>query len=261
MTQSDPNNFTVHCMTKIHPKRVLLKLSGEALSSPDPLTDCPDSPKSFGISQQMLVRIAKDIKAAHDKGIEICLVVGGGNIFRGLQGQSNYNLDRTISDHMGMLATVINGLALRSAIESLDVPCRLMSALPMNTVAQLYVQQRAIRHIEKGRVMILVAGTGNPYFTTDTAATLRAIELKCDMLLKATKFDGIYDKDPAKHNDVKLYSNLSYDDVIAKNITIMDTTALTLGKENGLELRIFSIYQPNGLLDVIQNKGTFTKVV
>jgi uridylate kinase len=136
-----------------------------------------------------------------------------------------------------------------------------MSALPMNTVAQLYVQQRAIRHIEKGRVMILVAGTGNPYFTTDTAATLRAIELKCDMLLKATKFDGIYDKDPAKHNDVKLYSNLSYDDVIAKNITIMDTTALTLGKENGLELRIFSIYQPNGLLDVIQNKGTFTKVV
>ncbi len=243
-------------MSKIPYKRVLLKLSGEALSSALPVS----ADESYGISQEMLERIALDVQEVYDLGVQICIVVGGGNIFRGAHGVANHNLDRTTSDHMGMLATVINGLALHSAIEAEGIPCRLMSAIPMSTVAQPYVRQRAIRHMEKGRVLVFVAGTGNPYFTTDTAATLRAIEMNCDLLLKATKVDGVYTKDPAVHADAVFIPHLSYQEVLEKKLAVMDATAITLAQENAIPLRVFSIYNKNSFPDVIRNVGKFTKI-
>lgn len=237
-------------------KRVLLKISGEALACPNPLNE----KKVYGISQEMLEKIALDIQEVHDLGIQVCVVVGGGNIYRGAHGATKHNIDRTTSDHMGMLATVINGLALSNALEAEGVPSRLMSAIPMNTIAQPYVRQRAIRHLEKGRVVIFVAGTGNPYFTTDTAAVLRATEMGCDVMLKSTKVDGVYDQDPFEHDDAVFYDTLTYADVLNRNLSIMDATAITLAQENQLPLRVFSIYRKNSFPDVIKNVGPFTKI-
>lgn len=243
-------------MSKISYKRVLLKLSGEALASPTPVNDAD----SYGISQEMLERIAIDVQEVYDLGVQVCIVVGGGNIFRGAHGVAKHNIDRTTSDHMGMLATVINGLALHSAIEAEGIPCRLMSAISISSVAQNYVRQRAIRHLEKGRVVIFVAGTGNPYFTTDTAATLRATELNCDLLLKATKVDGVYTKDPLLHEDAVFIPSLTYAEVLENKLQVMDSTAVTLAQENNMPLRVFSIYNKNGFPDVIKNVGRFTKI-
>lgn len=243
-------------MSKIPFKRVLLKISGEALASIRPEVESD----TYGISQEMLEKIAIDVQEVYDLGIQICIVVGGGNIFRGVHGVSKHNIDRATSDHMGMLATVINGLALQNAIEGEGIPCRLMSAIPMNTVAQHYVRQRAIRHLEKGRVVIFVAGTGNPYFTTDTAATLRATELGCDLLLKATKVKGVFTKDPVQFSDAEFIPHMTYADVLEKKINIMDATAITLAQENKIPMRIFSIYEKNSFPDVMKNVGQFTKI-
>ena len=236
-------------------KRVLLKLSGEALASP-----VADRSVNFGISHEMLERIARDIRNVYGLGVQVCLVVGGGNIFRGVHGMATHDLNRTTSDHMGMLATIINGLAMHNAIEAEGMPCRLMSAVPMETIAEFYVRLRAIRHMEKGRVVIFSGGTGNPYFTTDTAATLRASEMECDLMLKATKVDGVYTEDPAKNPNAEFIANLSYQDVLINKIGVMDATAIALAQENHLPVRIFSIYKENGFVDAICNNGRFTKI-
>ncbi len=242
-------------MSKIAFKRVLLKLSGEALANIN-----PDMMNNFGISKDMLEKIALDIKEVHNFGVQIAIVVGGGNIFRGTHGITHHDLDRTTSDHMGMLATAINALALHSAIEAEGVPCRIMSAIPIETVAESYVRQRAIRHLKKGRVLVFAAGTGNPYFTTDSAAALRASELNCDLLLKATKVDGIYTHDPKTNPAAEFLSNLSYDDILTSGINVMDTTAIALAKENHIPLRVFSIYREKGFADVLQNQGVYSTV-
>ena len=242
-------------MSKIPFKRVLLKLSGEALASLN-----QNDSDNFGISQEMLERIALDIKSVHDLGVQVGIVVGGGNIFRGAHGMAHHDLDRTTSDHMGMLATVINGLALHNAIEATNVPCRIMSAIPMKTIAETYVRQRAIRHLEKGRVVVFSAGSGNPYFTTDTAAALRASELGCDLLLKATKVDGVYTADPKTTSSAEFIPTLTYRDILERGLNVMDTTAITLAKENHIPLRIFSIYKENGFAEVLQNQGRYTTI-
>lgn len=236
-------------------KRVLLKLSGEALASLS-----PDESDRFGISQEMLERIALDIKSVHDLGIQVGVVVGGGNIFRGAHGVAHHDLDRTTSDHMGMLATVINGLALHNAIQAEGTPCRIMSAIPMDTVAESYIRQRAIRHMEKGRVVVFSAGSGNPYFTTDTAAALRASELKCDLLLKATKVDGVYSADPKTTPSAEFLSKLTYNEVVERGLNVMDATAITLARENHIPMRVFSIYNENGFAKVLQNQGRYSTI-
>jgi uridylate kinase len=242
-------------MSKPAFKRVLLKLSGEALASLN-----PEDSENFGISQEMLERIAIDIKTVHNLGVQIGIVIGGGNIFRGAHGVSHHDIDRGTSDYMGMLATVINALALHNAIQSEGTPCRIMSALPIEAIAETYIRQRAIRHMEKGRVVVLAAGSGNPYFTTDTAAALRASELGCDLLLKATKVDGLYTKDPKKSSDAEFLKELTYDEVVKRGLNVMDTTAITLAKENHIPLRVFSIYKENGFADVLQNQGRYSTI-
>jgi len=242
-------------MSKIAFKRVLLKLSGEALASINQAES-----DNFGISQEMLERIALDIQYVHDLGVQIGIVVGGGNIFRGAHGVSHHDLNRTTSDHMGMLATVINGLALQNAIQAEGVPCRIMSAIPMETIAEPYIRQRAIRHLEKGRVVVFAAGSGNPYFTTDTAASLRASELGCDLLLKATKVDGVYTADPKTTPSADFIPNLTYREVIDRSLNVMDTTAIALAMENHIPLRVFSIYTENGFANVLQNQGRFSTI-
>jgi uridylate kinase len=242
-------------MSKPAFKRVLLKLSGEALASLN-----QDDSENFGISQEMLERIAIDIKTVHSLGVQIGIVIGGGNIFRGAHGVSHHAIDRGTSDYMGMLATVINALALHNAIQAEGTPCRIMSALPIEAIAETYIRQRAIRHMEKGRVVVLAAGSGNPYFTTDTAAALRASELGCDLLLKATKVDGIYTKDPKKSSDAEFLKELTYDEVVKRGLNVMDTTAITLAKENHIPLRVFSIYKENGFADVLQNQGRYSTI-
>ncbi len=236
-------------------KRVLLKISGEALASVDPAGD-----KNLGIDQKMLEKIAQDIKAVYDQGVEICLVVGGGNIYRGVHGMAKHGMDRTTSDHMGMLATVINGMALQHAIESEDVPCRLMSSIPMPTVGESYIRRRAIRHMEKGRVVLFAGGTGIPYFTTDTTAALRASEMGCDLFLKATKVQGIYTKDPVHHKDAEFLPRLTFDEVLAKNLKVMDTAAINLAHENHIPIAVFSIYEDGGFAKVISGQGHFSLI-
>ena len=243
-------------MAKLPVKRVLLKLSGEALASLEPSFDH----HAYGISQLMLEKIALEVQEVYDMGIQVCIVVGGGNIFRGAHGVAKHNLDRTTSDHMGMLATVMNGLALHNAIEAEGVPCRLMSAIPINPIAQHYVRQRAERHIDKGRVLIFVAGTGNPYFTTDTAATLRAVETKCDLLLKGTKVPGVYTKDPALHSDATHISHLTYEELTQQQYGIMDSTAIALVHEHKIPTRVFSIYAKNSFPDAVKGIGLFTTI-
>lgn len=237
-----------------HYKRVLLKISGEALAGLTP------SLNKQGIDQDMLHKVASHIRHAVQQGIEVCVVVGGGNIYRGVAGVKNHRIDRTTSDHMGMLATVINAIALQNAIEQQGVPSRVMTAISMDAIGELYIRRKAIRHIEKGRVIIFAAGTGNPFFTTDTAAALRALEMDCDLLLKATKVDGVYDKDPQRYKDAIHYDTLTYNDLLANKLEVMDATAVALVREHNLPLAVFSIYEPDSFLSVLNGKGNFTLI-
>jgi len=223
--------------------RVLLKLSGEALMGS----------KGFGIDPEVVISIANDIKEIHELGVEIGVVIGGGNIFRGLAASAQ-GFDRVSADHMGMLATVINALAVQDALEKLDVHTRVQSAIEMNQVAEMYIRRRAIRHLEKGRVVIFAAGTGNPYFSTDTTAALRAMEIKAKVILKATKVDGIYDADPVKVKDAKFYSEISYLDVLTQHLAVMDTTAISLCMDNKVPIIVFNMRTKGNIRRVIMGE-------
>ena len=229
--------------------RVMLKISGEALM-------CDTS---FGLHPPTVQRVAKEVKSVHDLGVEICMVIGGGNIFRGLQGSAQ-GMERTTADYMGMLATVMNALAMQSALEELGIHTRVISAITMNEVAEPYIRRRAVRHLEKKRVCIFAAGTGNPYFTTDTAATLRANEMACEAIFKGTKVDGVYDKDPAKHADAIRYDQVSYDEVLQKHLGVMDASAIALARDNDLPIIVFSLDEPGGFQGILAGEGTYTIV-
>jgi len=228
-------------------RRVLLKVSGEALMGAG----------SFGIDIDVVDRIAQDVKEAHFAGTQICMVVGGGNIFRGLAGSAK-GIDRSTADYMGMLATVMNALALQAGLERVGLACRVQSAIAMNNVCEPYIRRRAARHMEKGRVVIFGAGTGNPFFTTDTAAALRAAEMSCDALLKATQVDGVYSADPKKVPDAIRYDSLSYHEVLAKNLQVMDAAAISLSRENRIPILVFSLGEPGGLAQVLRGEGRAT---
>jgi uridylate kinase len=230
-------------------KRVLLKLSGEGL-----MGDLP-----YGLDPKTVERIAKEIKDVHKLGVEVSLVIGGGNIFRGISAAAT-TIERTSADYMGMMATVINALAMQSALESQGVPTRVQSAIPMQAVCEPYIRRRAIRHMEKGRVVIFAAGTGNPYFTTDTAAALRAAEMNCEALLKGTQVDGVYSADPKTDPGATRYESLTYHEVIARNLQVMDTSAIALSQENKVPILVFSIHNAGSFAETIQGKGTFTVV-
>ena len=235
--------------TKIFYKRVLLKISGEALMGD----------LGYGLHPPTVERIAKEIQTVHNMGLQICMVIGGGNIFRGLQGSAQ-GMERTTADYMGMLATVMNALAMQSALEELGVHTRVVSAIPMDQVCEPYIRRRAVRHLEKGRVCIFAAGTGNPYFTTDTAATLRATEMKCEAIFKGTKVDGIYDKDPKKHSDAIKYDAISYDEVLQKRLGVMDASSIALARDNNLPIVVFSLDEEGGFSGILSGKGSFTIV-
>jgi uridylate kinase len=230
-------------------KRVMLKISGEALMGG----------QGYGLHPPTVERIASEIKIVHELGVEICMVIGGGNIFRGLQGSAQ-GMERTTADYMGMLATVMNALAMQSALEGVDVFTRVISAIPMDQVCEPYIRRRAVRHLEKKRVCIFAAGTGNPYFTTDTAATLRASEMACQAIFKGTKVDGVYDKDPEKHVDAVRYDNVSYNDVLAKRLGVMDASAIALARDNRLPIIVFSLAEPGGFKGILAGEGTYTTV-
>ena len=230
-------------------KRVLLKLSGEALMGDF----------DYGIDPKVINRIASEVSQVKDLGIQIALVIGGGNIFRGA-GLSESGMDRVTGDHMGMLATVINSLALQDALESIDVDARVMSALQIHEVCEDYIKRRAIRHLEKNRIIILAAGTGNPFFTTDTAASLRAIEIGADVLLKATMVDGVYDSDPKKDKNATLFEKISYDQVLNKKLNIMDATAVVVCRDNNLPLRVFNLIEKDALINTMTNERVGTLV-
>ncbi len=231
-------------------ERVLLKISGEALMGDG----------DYGIENATVTRIAQDVKAVMDLGIQVCLVIGGGNIFRGVSGAA-VGMDRATADNMGMLATVINSLALQNALENVGVPTRVQSAIPMASVCEPYVRRRAIRHMEKGRVVIFAAGTGNPFFTTDTAAALRASEMACDALLKGTKVDGVYTADPMKVPTATKYDRLSYLEVLANDLGVMDASAISLARENSIPVIVFSIKQPGAFAELMQGRGNCTIVM
>ena len=235
--------------TKISYKRVLLKISGEALMGN----------LGYGLHPPTVERIAKEIQTVHKMGLQICMVIGGGNIFRGLQGSAQ-GMERTTADYMGMLATVMNALAMQSALEELGVHTRVVSAIPMDQVCEPYIRRRAVRHLEKGRVCIFAAGTGNPYFTTDTAATLRATEMKCEAIFKGTKVDGIYDKDPKKHSDAIKYKAISYDEVLQKRLGVMDASSIALARDNNLPIVVFSLDEEGGFSGILSGNGSFTIV-
>ncbi len=230
-------------------RRVLLKLSGEALMGE----------LDYGIEPKVIQRLAAEIASAKEAGVEIAIVIGGGNIFRGA-GLARAGMDRVTGDYMGMLATVMNALAIQDALEFLDVHARVMSALQVHEVCEDYIRRRAIRHLEKGRVVILAAGTGNPFFTTDTAASLRAIEIGADVLLKATKVDGVYDADPLENPQAKRFETVSYDQVIADKLGVMDATAIVMCRDNDLPLRIFDLTQPNALFEAMSGENVGTLV-
>lgn len=231
-------------------KRVLLKLSGEALMGR----------REFGLDNEMVGAIANDIKAVVAMGVEVSVVIGGGNIFRGVSGAAS-GMDRAQADYMGMLATVMNALAMQSALEKRDVPTRVQSAIPMASVCEPYIRRRAERHMEKGRVVVFAAGTGNPFFTTDTAAALRAAEMKCDALLKGTQVDGVYSADPRKVNDATRYEQLTYLDVLANDLGVMDAAAISLARENHLPIIVFNIHAPGAFAQVMRGEGAFTKII
>ncbi len=213
--------------------------------------------KDFGIDIKTIDKITNQIKVIYSNGVKLSIVVGGGNIFRGVAGHSK-GMDRSSADYTGMMATVINSLLLQSSLEKLNVPTRILSAIKMDTICEPYIRRRAIRHIEKNRVVIFAAGTGNPFFTTDTAAALRASEMKCDVIFKATKVDGIYDYDPMINKKAKKFKSLSYDDVIKKDLKIMDTSAISLSRDNKISIIVFSLLEINSLVDVSMGKGSFT---
>ncbi len=228
-------------------RRVLLKLSGEALMGAD----------AYGINRDVLARIAAEIKSVAAIGVQLAIVIGGGNIFRGIA-PSAQGMDRASADYMGMLATVMNSLALQDALEKQGVPVRVQSALRVDQVVEPYVRRRAIRHLEQGRVVIFAAGTGNPFFTTDTAATLRGAEIGADVVLKATKVDGVYDRDPVKHADATRYETISYDEVLEKRLGVMDAASIVMCRDQNLTVRVFSIHKPGNLMRVClgENVGT-----
>lgn len=230
-------------------KRILLKLSGEALMGD----------QEFGISSEVITSYARQIKEIVELGVEVSIVIGGGNIFRGLSG-TDQGIDRVTGDHMGMLATMINSLALQNAIERLGVPTRVLSAIEMQKIAEPYIKRRAIRHLEKGRVVIFGAGIGNPYFTTDTAAALRAIEVGAEVVAKATKVDGIYDKDPVKYHDAKRYSRIKYIDVLKDGLKVMDATAISLCMENSLPIVVFNSLIDGNIKKLIMGEDIGTTV-
>ncbi|MFN3696018.1 MAG: UMP kinase [Pseudobdellovibrio sp.] len=228
-------------------KRILLKLSGEALAGT----------QGHGINTAVIKQIAEDVKVTHETGVQIGLVIGGGNIFRGVAASAQ-GMDRASSDYMGMLATCINALALQDALEKVGVPTRVQSAIEMAEIAEPYIRRRAIRHLEKGRIVIFGAGTGNPYFTTDTAAALRAMEINAEVLMKATKVDAIYDKDPTKYTDAKKYDKISYIDVLKQGLQVMDSTAISLCMDNKLPIMTFDLAKPGNILKAVlgENIGT-----
>ncbi|TLP82310.1 UMP kinase [Maribacter sp. ACAM166] len=233
----------------MHYKRILLKLSGEALMGE----------KQYGIDSNRLNEYAEEIKEVVEKGIEVAIVIGGGNIFRGLTGAAT-GMDRVQADHMGMLATVINGLALQSSLELSGVQTRLQSAIMINEVAEPFIRRRAMRHLEKGRVVIFGGGTGNPYFTTDSAAVLRAIEIEADVILKGTRVDGIYTADPEKDKSATKFDSISFQDVLTKGLKVMDTTAFTLSQENELPIVVFDMNKKGNLLKIVDGQTIGTKV-
>ncbi len=230
-------------------RRVLLKLSGEALMGE----------LDYGIELAVIQRIAAEIAEVQKMGVEVAVVIGGGNIFRGA-GLARSGMDRVTGDHMGMLATVINALAIQDALESMDVYARVMSALEINAVCEDYIRRRAVRHLEKGRIVILAAGTGNPFFTTDTAAALRAIEIGADVLLKATKVSGVYDSDPELNSEASMYDTVSFDKVLIDKLNVMDATAIVMCRDNNLPLRIFNMTEPDSLIRAMTDTDVGTLV-
>jgi len=228
-------------------RRVLLKMSGEAL-----LGD-----QSFGHDSKVLAQLAGEVKSAHQLGVEICIVIGGGNIIRGAA-LAGAGVERASADYMGMLGTVINALAVQSVIEQAGLPTRVMSAIPMASICEPYIRRRAIRHLEKGRVVIFAAGTGNPFFTTDTAAALRATEMNCDAILKATQVDGVYDADPKRDPSAKRFERLTYMDVLSQDLRVMDASAISLARESDIPILVFAVQAPGALARVLRGEGTFT---
>jgi uridylate kinase len=228
-------------------RRVLLKLSGEALMGD----------REFGLESDIMKRIAIEIGGVLAEGVEVCIVIGGGNIFRGISGAAK-GMDRAQADYMGMLATVINSLAMQAALEQIGVTTRVLSAISMQSLCEPYIRRRAMRHMEKGRVVIFAAGTGNPFFTTDTAAALRASEMGCDALLKATKVDGVYSADPKLVPDAERYDRLSYLDVLSRDLKVMDASAISLARENNIPILVFSLFKEGGFADVVNGRGLFT---
>ena len=231
-------------------KRVLLKLSGEALMGN----------RDFGLDTETVARIAADIGDVVATGAQVCIVIGGGNIFRGVSAAAA-GMDRAQADYMGMLATVMNALAMQNALEQHGVPTRVQSAIPMASVCESYIRRRAERHMEKGRVVIFAAGTGNPFFTTDTAAALRAAEMNCDALLKGTQVDGVYSADPRKHREAQRYEQLTYLDVLSRDLSVMDASAISLARENHLPIVIFNIHAPGAFASVMRGEGRFTTIL
>ncbi len=229
--------------------RVMLKISGEALMGD----------QGFGLHPPTVQRIAREVKSVHDMGVEICMVIGGGNIFRGLQGSAQ-GMERTQADYMGMLATVMNALGMQTALEQLGVHTRVISAIPMDQVCEPYIRRRAVRHLEKKRVCIFAAGTGNPYFTTDTAAALRASEMACEAIFMGKQVDGIYDCDPKVNPDAQRYDNISYDDVLRGNLKVMDASAIALCRDNKMPLIVFSLDEPGGFSGILRGEGVYTRV-
>jgi uridylate kinase len=230
-------------------RRVLLKLSGEALMGP----------LDYGIHLPTVNSMAEDIKAVHAMGVQVCLVVGGGNIFRGVS-SAGAGIERASADYMGMLATVMNALALQSVLERCGLHTRVQSAIPMTTVCEPYIRRRAIRHMEKARVVVFAAGTGNPFFTTDTAAALRAVEMGCDALLKGTQVDGVYSADPKRVRDAERYDQLTFHDVLARDLRVMDTSAVALARDNAIPIVVFSIHSPGAFASAMRGDGRFTIV-
>ena len=228
-------------------RRVMIKLSGEGLMGD----------QGYGLDAETVIRIAKEIQTVAALGVQVCLVIGGGNIFRGMSGAAK-GMERTSADYMGMLATVMNALAMQNALERIGLQTRVQSAIPMAMVCEPYIRRRAIRHMEKGRVVIFGAGTGNPFFTTDTAAALRAVEMNCDLLVKATQVDGVYSADPKKDPNATRFERLSFMDVLTQDLQVMDTTAIALCRENGLPILVFNLHEAGAFAKVVSGEGRFT---
>ena len=243
MTAQDQTDHTRY-------RRVLLKVSGEALMGR----------RDYGLDTDTVAAIAQDIADVVAMRVEVCLVIGGGNLFRGISGAAG-GMDRAQADYMGMLATVMNALAMQSALEKRGVATRVQSAIPMSAVCEPYIRRRAERHMEKGRVVIFAAGTGNPFFTTDTAAALRAVEMKCDVLLKGTQVDGVYSADPRKVADAERYAELTYHEVLARDLSVMDAAAISIARENDLPIIVFNIHAPGAFASVMRGEGKFTRIV